>query len=110
MKKRLFVLGLGLFSVFAFQACKKDSKLLSPADWVVGSWRLTLQGSDKNGDGQFSVDEKNTIDDSAVVTFQFKAGNIGYRIGPNMSYVDTLAWTLINHDRVLQMTIDDHGL
>jgi hypothetical protein len=110
MKRLFFIISAGLLVITAFQACKKDSKLLSASDWVVGSWKLTLQGNDKNNDGQFSVDEKNTIHDSAVITYQFKSGGAGYRIGPNMSYVDTLRWSLLDNNRVLRLRLDDHGL
>lgn len=108
MKRLILISGALLLTALA--ACKKDTKLLSGKDWVVGSWRLTLQGPDKNGDGQFNVDEKNPIDEGAVVTYQFVAGSLGYRIGPNHSYVDTLEWSLLNNDRTLKLRLDDNGI
>jgi hypothetical protein len=110
MKRLFFIAGTGLLALTAISSCKKDTKLLSGRDWVVGSWRLTLQGPDKNNDGQFNAEEKNSIDQSAVVTYQFKAGSEGYRVGPNHVYVDTLQWTLENNEKTIKLMINDHGL
>lgn len=98
-----------LVTAATLQGCKKDTDLLSAKDWIVGAWKPTLQGSDTDNDYTFDPEEKHTIADSALVTFQFKGGGVGYRIGPNHKYVDTLQWTLINNDKTLKLSINTGG-
>jgi hypothetical protein len=90
-------------------ACGKDSKILTPKDWVSGSWKISTQGADNNNNGVYDGIEENPVPDSAAITLQLRVNGSGYRVGPNNTYVDSLNWTLLNDDQTLFINLDDDG-
>ena len=98
----------GLLAV-ATISCKKEVKLLSTKDALSHSWKLTLQGSDLNGNMNFDTEEKNVVPDSARYSYQLKNSGSGFRVGPNNIYVDSVRWELINGESLLYISLDDKG-
>jgi hypothetical protein len=109
MKNKWLFAAIGM-CILTITACKKDSPLLTAKDWLAGTWKLNLQGIDKNANGVFDVTEENTVPDSLAVNLQLKVQGTGFRIGANNTYVDSLTWALLNNDQLLNLNINDSGI
>lgn len=109
MKKNILLAGVSAILLF-LNACKpKETELLGTRDWIIGSWKLQLQGSDLNNNKKFETAEKNPVADSAKFNFQLLDDGRGFRIGANSSYIDTMEWFLYNNQSTLRFKIFDRG-
>lgn len=106
MKNKVFFTAIGV-CILMMAACKKESTTLTAKDWLSGTWKLNLQGYDKNGNGTFDVNEENNVPDSLAVNLQLKVNGLGFRIGANNTYVDSLTWGLLNNNQLLNLNIND---
>lgn len=108
--KRIKQLGFFVLSGICLISCNKNgTTLLGTKDHIAGSWQLTQQGLDVNGNYKFDAGEKNIVPDSAAITMQFKGDGTGFRVGVNNVSVDSLKWSLLNNETILNVAINDNG-
>jgi hypothetical protein len=108
--KRIKQFGLFVLSGIVLISCNKNgTALLSTKDHIAGSWQLAQQGLDVNGNYKFDAGEKNIVPDSAAITMQFIGDGRGFRVGVNNVSVDSLKWSLLNNETILNIEINDKG-
>lgn len=108
--KNTLLIGLGITIIAGLLSCKKDgTKLMTTEDNLVGSWELSSQGSNINNNKLFDPNEKNTVSDTVIFTYQLIKGGSGYKVGYNNTYVDTVAWKLVNNESDVQITVYNQG-
>lgn len=95
------VLGLTILS----SCYKEKEEFPTRSAMIVGSWRTTGSGNDKNMNGVWDLNEQNNLDSSDLSVLTFNANGTGTANATYSTISLELSWELLNSDydlRILQ--------
>lgn len=105
--RKPFLKSLALFSVLGLtilSSCYKEKEEFpTRSAMIVGSWRTTGGGNDKNMNGVWDLNEQNNLDSSDLSFFTFNADGTGTANATYATISRELRWSLLNADNDLRI-------
>lgn len=106
MKKHFIPVALiaALMAVTVLPSCKKKEDDPTRAQMLVGTWKLSQQGDDTNGDGVWQDSERQAVPADEMATTEFKSDGTGTLTVALFPVPIPFTWSLQNNDTELKGT------